>query len=820
MGTLLRDVRFGLRMLLKSPGLTGLVLLTLALGIGANTAIFSLVDAVLFRPLPVADPDRLVRLFTVHEHFSGWSYPGYLDYRDQAQAFSGLAAYGDGTAMHLSRDGHPPERVTGSVVTGNFFEALGVQPEAGRLLAVSDDRAPGSDAVVVLSHELWSGSFGSDPKAIGQTVRINGHPFTIVGVAPRGFFGCSLESFPGLWVPTSMAAAAMPNWIDLRPLERRGFTWMNVVGRLRPEVSIETARAEVDTLAARFAAAPQDGPKITGVRVEPANSVALGFGVEAADRARLVSRLLLGVVALVLLLACADAAGLLLVRAERRGREIAIRRALGATPGCIVRQLLVESVLLAALAAAGGLALASWTLDLVRALAPKGFPVPLEAVAGLGQGRVLLFTLAVSAVAGVTFGLVPALHAARSALLPGLKSEPAAPLLRRWRISLRDSLVLVQVALAAMLLVGAGLLLRTLQQASSVDPGFSTDGRLVASVALGLQGYDRERWAPFYDRLLEEARSLPRVRAAALASSVPVQTEGMGTSVVPEGYPTTPETEPVVPLNIVTPGYFAALGIPVLRGRDFSAADTESAAPVVIVNEAFARAYWQGQEAVGRRIMNLGENGGVVVGLVRDTKLRGLREEPLPAVFVPLAQFYLPTMTLLIHADGDPRAVISSVVAAAQRLDKDLPLFGIQTLTERLGVALAQERLLAVLLGTFAGIALILAAAGLYGVTSYATDLRTREFGIRAALGASPRNVLGLAVRGAVVVSLVGLVAGLLGASALVGSFRSLFFGVGPFDPLTFGGIALLLATVTLIAAALAARRATRVDPLICLRSE
>jgi predicted permease len=820
MVAILHDVRFGLRMLLKTPGLTALVLLTLALGIGANTSIFSLVDAVLFRPLPLGEPERVVRLFDIHEHFSSWSYPLYLDYRDQARGFSALAAYGDGVPMHLSRDGHPPERVTGSAVTGNFFEAMGIQPEVGRLLAASDDRAPGSDAVAVLSHGLWSTSFGSDPQVIGASVRINGQPFTIVGVAPRGFFGCSLESFPDLWVPTSMAAAAMPNWTDLKPLERRGFAWLNVVGRLRPEVSIETARAEMSALATRLASAAKEGPKGEGVRVESAGMVALGFGVEAADRARLISRLLLGVVGLVLLLACADAAGLLLVRAERRGREISIRRALGATPGCILRQLLVESLLLAVLAAAGGLALASWTLDLIRALAPRGFPIPLAAVTGLGDGRILLFTLSVSALAGVAFGLVPALHAARSALLPGLKNEPAAPLVRRWRVSLRDGLVLVQVALAAVLLVGAGLLLRTLQQTSAVDPGFSSDGRLVASVALGLQGYDSERGAPFYERLLEETRALPQVRAAALAGSVPVQPEGMGTSVEPEGYPTTPDEAPVVPLNVVTPGYFAALGIPVLRGRDFSASDTDGAAPVVIVNEAFAKAYWPGQDAVGRRILNLGPKGGFVVGLVHDTKIHGLREEPQPAVFVPLAQFYLPTMTLLVHADGDPRAAIASVVAAAGRLDKDLPLFGIQTLHERLGVALAQERLLAVLLGTFAGIALILAAAGLYGVTSYATDLRTREFGIRSALGASPRNVLGLAVRGAVLVSVVGLLLGLLGASALVGSFRSLFFGIGPFDPLTFGGIALLLAAVTLIAAALAARRATRVDPLICLRSE
>jgi predicted permease len=815
-----QDLRFGLRMWVRAPGLTALLILTLALGIGANTAIFSLVDAVLFRPLPVRDPDHLLRLFTVAEHFSGWSYPGYRDLVDKTDSFQALAAYADATATNIAREGRPAERVMGALVSGSFFGVTGVVPAVGRLIAPADDRAPGSDAVVVLGHALWQRSFGSDPAVVGQAIRLNGQPFTVIGVAPRGFFGCSLESFPDLWVPISMAGAAAPNWSSLKPLERRGFTWLDLVGRLRPGVTAAAARAELETLVVTSAEGPGQGPAIRGVRIEQAGTVAFGADADTATRARLVSRLLLGVVVLVLLLACADAAGLLLVRAERRGREIAVRRALGASTGRIVRQLLVESVMVAVLAAGAGLLFAAWTVDLARALAPRGLPIPLDAVAGLGQGRILLFTLTVGLVSGLAFGLMPALHAARARLIPALKGQAGGPLGIRRRLTARDLLVGAQVALAAVLLVGAGLLLRTLALASAIDPGFATDHRLVASVALGQQGYNRERGAAFWPRLLDEARAIPGVRAAALANRVPVQSEGMATSVEPEGYPTTREAEPVVPLIIATPGYFSTLEVPIVRGRDFLLADSESTPPVVIVNEAFVREFWRDSDPLERRIMNLGPAGAAVVGVVRDTKIQSLREEVQPAVFVPLSQFYLPTMTLLLETDGDPRASLPALKAAIGRLDEGLPVFGAETLHDRLRAALSQERLLASLLAMFAVIAVVLAATGLYGVTRYAAELRTREFGIRSALGASRRQILALAVRGTAAVATVGVAAGLLGAAAVSGLFRGLFFGVAPLDPLTFGTIALVLSAIALAAAAIAARRATRVDPLVCLHSE
>ena len=813
------DIRHGLRLLARSPGFTLLVVLTLALAIGVNTAIFSLVDAVLFRPLQADRGRDLWRVLPVHDHAAGWSVPAYRDLGREATDLEGLAAYADSSPLHLAHGGGRPERVQAAIVSGGFFGLLGARPEIGRLLRPEDDGAPGANPVVVISHSLWTRTFGADPGAIGRSVRVSGHPFTLVGVAPAGFTGASLESFPDLYIPLSMVETVMVDWAALKPLTRRGFMWLNLVATLRDGVRPGAAEKSLHAIAAHPSGEGR-GPEVRAVRLARAGEVALGVGTVEADRARKTARLLYGVVLLVLAIACANAAGLLLVRGERRGRELAIRAAVGASRGRILRQLLVESLILGGLGGVGGLLMASWTLDLVRLLAPTGWPLPLAAATGVGDGRMLSYTMLVALLTSLTFGLAPALRASRVDVTTALKGEAGAPGAGRRRPSLREMLVGCEIALAGVLLAGAGLLLRTLLHTSAVDPGFEVERRLTATLDLGLQGYGREQAIRFYDRVLEEVRALPGVRAAALGHIVPVQGRSMANSVEYEGYDGTPDEAPVVPFNVVTPGFFRALGIPLLRGRDFAATETERTEPVVIVNEAFARRFWPDRDPIGRRIRNIGDHGAAVVGVVRDAKSRSLREPAEPMLFLPLAQFFLPGMSLVIETSGDPESLSPAVAAVVGRLDPDLPLHSLETLRRRLHVALGQESLLAGLLGAFAALALVIAGGGVYGVAALAAEARTREFGIRMALGAPRGHVAGLVVRRIASLTLAGAAAGFLGAIALAGLFRGLLFGVGRADPLTFLVSLAVLVLVTLVACAVPARRAARLDPLVSLRAE
>ena len=812
------DVRHGLRLLARKPGFTLLVVLALSLAIGANTAIFSIVDAVLFHPLSVPRAADLWRLIPVHEHAIGWSYPGYRDLVDGVPAAEAIAAWGDPTPAHLVRASGPPVRVSAGLVSGNFFAVLGVRPFFGRLLTDADDAAE-APPVLVLSHRLWRERFGADREVVGRTARVNGRSYTIVGVAPPRFTGASLEAFPDLWAPLSETGTVMASLAELKPLTRRGFSWLNVVFQLPPGAAPTQAEAQALAIAmAPHGDEPQ--PEVQGVRLVPAGEAALGVGTQAAGRTRVAGRLLFGVVILVLALACANVAGMLIVRGERRGREIAIRRAIGASRVRLLRQFLVESAILGALAAAGGLLLAAWTLDLVRVLVPRGLLLPFDAVAGVGDPRVLLWTLAVSLATVLVLGLAPALRASRVDVSAALAHPSAARTAAGARLAAREMLVAIQVALAVVLLAGAGLLLRTLGQATAVDPGYEAAQRLTASIDPGLQGYDRNRTAQFYGSLLEAARALPGVRSAALAYVVPIDRRSMASSVEYEGYTGTPDDAPIVPFNVVTPGFFRTMGIPLLRGRDFEAGDSASSREVVIVNEAFARKYWPNQDPLGRVIRNLGEKGGLVVGVVRDARLRSPRTAPEPYLFLPLSQFGLTSASLVVQTEGNPAAALPSLAAAVARLDPDLPLYDAVTLADKLRVALGQETLLASLLGLFSVIALILAGTGVYGVTAFSTEARTREFGIRIALGAPRRHVLGLVLRRTAWLALGGAVAGLAGVAWLGRVFQSLLFGVGTGDPLALAGSLLLIAAATLVACVVPARRATRVDPLVALRCE
>ena len=816
----LQDVRFAVRGLRKSPGFAGLAILTLGLGIGANVAIFSAVDAVLFRPLAVRDQASLVRIYATDDKgqdLYNHSYPVFTDYRDGAAAFAGMAAFDDAEAFHLSTGGKP-ERVTGALVSGNFFELLGARPERGRLLSAADDATTDASPVAVVSHRLWAGRFGSDPRAIGSTVRLNGHPYTIVGVAPADFTGVDLESLPDVWVPIAMVAKALPEFADDKVLAGRNLAWLDVVARLKPGVSPAAAQAELDRIAKlRATGQPKDRQDPTA-KILPAGDFAVGPGFR--DEARRLSWLLVGMAGLVLLIACADAAGLLLLRSERRRREIGLRLALGASRRQIARQLLVESLLLALLAAGAGLVMAVWGADLLAALVPPEFTLPMGAATSVLDRRALGFAAAAAFACALLSGLAPALRAGRVDVLSSIKGSEAPA--GRARFTLRDALVVGQIALTAVLLVGAGLTAHTLSREAAVDPGFDPAGRLEASLDLARQAYDRARGTAFFEALLARVREIPGVRSAALGRTTPVQSSGMRTTIESDGYSPAKDEVPAADLNVVTPGYFDALGGRLLAGRDFDARDTATSAPVAIVSESMARKFWPGANAVGRRIMNLGPPGvgGEVIGVVRDVRFRSLRRAPDPTVFVPLAQFYMPRMTILLDAKTDPAALARPLAAAVAGLDAGLPLFHVRTLPEKLSLSLGQSRLIAILVGAFGLLALLLSATGLYGVVSYATQARTREFGIRMALGARKGHVRKLVLRRGARLAMLGLGAGLLAAAAASRLAEQLLFGVSPLDPLSYAAAGIVLAAAVLAASTVPAERAARVAPMTALRTE
>ncbi len=578
------------------------------------------------------------------------------------------------------------------------------------------------------------------------------------------------------------------------------------------------AQAELDAIAKRRAAGQPKDRQDPMAKVLPAGDFAVGPSVR--DEARRLSWLIVGMAGLVLLIACADAAGLLLLRAERRRREIGVRLALGASRRQIARQLFVEGLLLATLAAMAGLLFAVWGSDLLAALAPPEFALPMGAATSVLDRRALAFAAAAAFACAILSGLVPALRGGRIDVLASIKGT--GPQARQPRISLRDALVVGQIALTAMLLVGAGLTAHTLKREAAVDPGFEPAGKLEASLDLARQGYDRKRGVAFYAELLERARAIPGVRAAALGRTTPVQSAGMRTSIESDGYTPGPDENPQADLNVVTPGFFSALGGRIVAGRDFEARDTADSPPVAIVSESMARKFWPGVNPVGRRIMNLGPPGvgGEVVGVVRDVRFRSLRRAPDPTVYVPLTQFYMPRMTILLDAGTDPASLVRPLTQAAAGLDAGLPFFHVRTLEEKLGLALGQSRLIAILVGAFGALALLLSATGLYGVVSYATQSRTREFGIRLALGAQKTHVRGLVIGRGSRIAILGLSTGLAGAAAASRLATHLLFGVSPLDPLSYAAAAAILAAAVLAASAVPAERAARADPMTALRSE
>lgn len=820
MGACLRDVRLGVRSLVRNPAFSATALLSLSLGIGANGALFSVFNSLLWRPLPVPDPGRVVVLYSRVEGqvFSqGFSYPEFADYAGEARVFSGLAAFSP-VEVGVSGDGGENSRAFAEAATGNYFDLLGVRPVLGRTFLASEDGRSGGQKVAILNYHFWQRRFGGDPGVIGRTIRLNDHPFTIVGVAPRGFNGAYAIYFaPNLWIPLGAVPSIRP--AESGMLEARGSRGIRLIARLAPDVGLDRARSAVGTIAARLAAAYPDTNRGRTATVYP--ELATRPEVEISRSTTVVATVFLGLTGLVLLVACANVANLLLARSTARRKEIAMRLALGATRRQLVGQLLTEAAVLALAGGTLGLGLCVLAARLATTIRPPT-DIPLNVEIQV-DARVVLFTFAVSLLSSLAFGLVPALQASRPAMVPALKGESVGLGASRRRVSLGSALVVAQVAVSLVLLVASGLFIRSVTGARTIDPGFRVEDRLVMSFNPSLVGYDAGRRATFYRLLLERVRQLPGVESATLASTVPLDW-GIGTDdLTVEGREVRPGEESIQVFDsVVEPGYFRTLGTVLRSGRAFTDGDTAAERPVVIVNETMARRLWPGQHPIGRRVRLSGpdEPWREVIGVVADGKYRQLTEQPRLFMLLPLAQNPVSGLTLVIHSRLEPSGILASARREAQALGPSVPIFEAKTMARHMERAYLGPRLSAMLIGPAGLLALVIAAIGLSGVMAYAVSRRTRELGIRIAVGAGPAQVLGMVMRQGLGLAAAGLAIGLAVALASARLIANLLFGVTPTDPLTFGGVALLLLAVSAAATYLPARRALKVDPLTALRAD
>ncbi|MCY1021023.1 ABC transporter permease [Pyxidicoccus sp. MSG2] len=816
----IQELRHAARMLARHPGFTAVALFTLALGIAANTAIFSVADAVLFSPLPYATPDRLVMVWGMSPNRDRQtvSPANFLDWRAQTESFEGMAAFSH-VPFNLAGDG-TPEVVRGASVSANFFQVLGTPAALGTTFLASAEGA-GAPNTVVLGHGLWKRRFGGDPRVLGRMLRLNDVSYEVVGVMPERF------EWPTV-VPTHVSAADAPQLFvpavhrDIPQLGTdttqdtsawRDGNYLRVVGRLKPGVTLEGASRELDTIAARLAQEYPESNARSGIGLVPLREQLVG-------NVRSALWVLLAAVGLVLVIACANVANLFLARASARRQELTVRLALGARRSQLVRQLLTESVLLALAAGALGLLLALWGMDALLALVPPELP-RLGAV-GL-DGRVLAFTLLTSLATGVLFGLVPALQASRPDLNGVLRQGGGGRFSGAGQRS-RGALVVGEVALAVVLLISAGLLLRSLWSMQAVELGFRADGVLTWRVSLPAAEYpDDARQAAFFQRLQERVEALPGVKSVGAVSDLPLGGDNIWRVMDIEGQPR-PEAgdERSVGFQVVTPGYFRTLGIPLKRGRDVASSDRADTQLVVLVNESTARQYWPGQEPLGQRI-RLGSDSDApwrtVVGVVGDVRQGGALKEPRPEVYVAALQDTFHFILFTARTEGDPARLVSGVREAVAALDPNLAIAQVRTMEEVIASAMARPRFLSTLVALFAVLALLLAGVGLSGVIAYMARQRTQEIGIRMALGARPVDVLRLVLGRGMRLALAGVGLGLVGAWAATRGMASQLYGVSATDPLTFGGLALVVMAVTLVATWLPARRATRVDPLVAMRS-
>lgn len=840
MATLLQDLRYAVRTLGRTPAFTVVVVLTLGLGIGANTAIFSLMDQLLLRLLPVTSPGELVQLDGPGP-FSGrsmndrtFSYPIYQDFRDRNQVFSGVVARAPARATFTYRS--QSERVDAELVSGNTFEVLGVRPTLGRALTADDDRTPSAHPVAMLGYGFWQRRFAGDPSVFNQVVTINSTQMTIVGIAPSGFSGIVSVDAPDLFVPIMMKAELTPTWNDL---DNRRSRWVNIVGRLRPGLSAEAAKAQLDVVYRQineeelvavpaFAEASQtfkDRFRAKTLTFYPA-----GRGL--SDLRSSVSAplyVLMAMVALVLLIACANVANLLLTRATARQKEIAIRLALGAARGRLVRQNLTESLVLAVLGGSAGLLLSIWLGDVLIGVMPgDDLARNLSTAPDL---RVAGYTALLSLVTAVIFGLAPALQGSRPELNRTLREEAGSLSGGTHHARFRKGLVVIQVALSMLLIAGGGLFARSLYNLQNLNPGFDTSNLLSFNVDPALRGYDQARVKQFYDTLLARAAELPGVASVSLAQISALTGDNSQRTIRVQGYESKPDENMTPSANEVAPDYFRTMGVPIIAGREFSARDAQGAPQVAIVNETFVKYFFGNENAVGRRFgfrANGDSDAVEIVGVVKDALYSNMRqgttaENQTPrVVYTPYSQSReVNEMTVYVRASGAAAAALPDQLRQAVRqVDAALPIYQLRTLERTVSDALFNERMLALLSAAFGLLATVLAAVGLYGVMSYTVSRRTREIGIRIALGAERRSVIWMVLKEVAMLTLVGIGLGVPAALALSQLVKSQLFGISPTDPLTITIAATVLGAVALLAGYIPARRAARVQPVLALRYE
>ena len=812
----LQDVRFAVRLLAKNRMFTVTAALSLAIGIGANTTIFSVGSALLLRPMPgLVGADRLVDIGRTSRgaSFDTVSYPNYADIRDRVTTLSGVFAHQiEPSPMSLGgRDG--AERIYGALVSGNYFRVLGTAPVHGRLLRPEDDTIGSGNAVTVLGHDLWTRRFGADPNIVGQSVPINGYPFTVVGIAPRGFQGTTILK-GDLWIPLAMLTEAMP---DRRStlFTSRGATWLFMGGRLKDGTTIEQANAELGAIGAALRQEYRETNQDMSFRAAPIAVVPGMTGMMAGFIG-----LLMGIVTLLLLIACVNLAGMLLARGAARTREMAVRLAIGAGPARVVRQLLTETAVLFVVGGISGLLLSRWLTGLLLALLPQ-LPVPLS-VEIRTDWRVVLFTVVMSIIAAVLCGLAPALQARRTSVVTALKTDALDG--RRSRLRLRNVFVVGQVTMSIVLVVAAGLFMRALERAASTPTGFDVRNVEVVSLDLSLGRLDAQTGRQFARELLERAGELPGVTSATIAVDLPLDGGRMGFGAVRiPGATTGPDRDGQVPAdwNIVEPGFFRTLGVRLVRGRDFEVNDTMSAPAVAIVNEAFARMAWGGEDPIGRQ-METDTGEGVrpvtVIGLAEDARFISVAAAADPYIYVPLAQVYQGRVHLVVKTAGT--SVLPEIRALVRSMNPNLPVTEALSLADITALGTIPQRIAAAIAGTLGVVGLLLASMGIYGVTSYAVSRRTREIGIRMALGAEASTVMRLVLVQGAMLTALGVALG-LGVAALGGPLvESLLYGVSAVDPVTYGTACLLFTGVSLLATYIPARRAMSVDPMTALRNE
>ncbi|HEY6306349.1 MAG TPA: ABC transporter permease [Candidatus Angelobacter sp.] len=812
MRSLVQDLRYAWRTLSKSPGFTVVAVLTLGLGIGANSTILSWINSTLLNPLPGASDARgLVSLgrggTSINE--TAFSYPDFKDLRDRNKSFSGITAF---SLKPVSLTGvGKPERIWAAEVSANYFQVLSVQPILGRSFIPEEDQKLGGAPVTVISYRLWQSHFAGRDSVIGQKININHHPYEVVGVAPPLFQGAQTGLRSELWIPLVMDHQIVPG-ADLFPL--REVNWLLLVGRLQPGIGTQPAQEEMSLLLRRIAQQYPDSHHSSNVvTLYPMWRSPLG----ANGYLYVLLPMLLALAGVVLLLACANVANLLLVRSVARRREIAIRLSLGAGRWRLVRQLLVESLMLALAGGVAAMLLTTWTAGTFARFIPAS-NLPVSLVVGTDRA-VFLAIMLLSVATSVIFGILPALRSSRITPLAVLKEGVGSASGGPEKVRLSSGLAVAQISLSLLLLICAGLFLRSFGNAQRFDPGFKPDNVLLATFELFPAGYSDADGAQFERLLVSKLEAVPGVRSASLATWLPLGFTWSSSNIQPEGYVPQHDESMEIGSAVVGPNYLRTMEIPLISGREFTPQDKEASQPVVVVNQAAAERYWPHQSAIGKRL-STGGGWNYVVGVARNSNYENLNEAPQPFIYLPLYQNYVSSAVIHVRTSGDPLSVASAVEKTVHELDGDLPLFDVATLKSRVDAASTLEKMAGTLTGAFGIIALLLAAVGIYGVIAYTTRQRTREIGIRVALGAQQRNVLRLVLSQGLRLTVTGVVLGLLFSFALTRFLRALLFGVTATDALTFIGVAVLLCVVALAACYIPARRAMKVDPVIALRHE